>query len=311
MSGKRVRISFLVVFPVVIAIALAVVWTSANGATVSTPADTTARSAPKQPLNLRPPTPAELDVLHDAVEFRIRDCMAAQGVRYIPGPRSPGFGYRSFPYVIDDVGWAKAHGFGRDIEAKLDQDAKNGTAGRYYHSLSREQLDAYGQALTRGRLTGLSATSPLGGTVTHSDGGCEAEVWQQIYGSAAQWFQASTIVTNLDNIRHSMVQSDNKFAVAVHAWSKCMLGNGIAVADPATLQQTQLAKTGVTAQSQDIAVATFEAQCAVTSGLSRSVQELDHSYGDQLHTKYRSTYDTLYRLQLTALPLARSVARSK
>jgi hypothetical protein len=90
-----------------------------------------------------------------------------------------------------------------------------------------------------------------------------------------------------------------------------MLGNGIAAADPATLQQTQLAKTGVTAQSHDISVATFEAQCAVTSGLSLTAQELDHSYGDQLHAKYRSTYDTLYRLQLTALPLARGVVGSR
>jgi hypothetical protein len=292
----------LALVPVAIAIAVAGVWISASGAVVHT-------AFPKQPPKLRSPTSAELDILHDAVEFHIRDCMAADGFSYSPRPRNPGFGYRYFPYVIDDLAWAKTYGFGREITARLDREAEAGTDARYIRSLSRAQLDAYGQALTRNRLTGLSATNPLGGTVTHSDAGCETQAWQQIYGSAEQWFQLSTVATNVDSIRESMVRGDKKFGVAVRAWSECMRNNGIAATDPGTLQDNQLARTDAAAQPQDIPLATVEAQCALKSGLSKTAVELDQLYGAQLHEKYRSTYDTLYRLQLTALPLARSVVR--
>lgn len=268
-----------------------------------------ASAAPSRPVvvKLRPPTAAELDVLHDAVEFTIRDCMADAGFQYFPPPRTPAYGYRTFPYVEDDLTWAQAHGYGRDVMARLDQDAKSGPAARYFGGLSKARLAAFGMALTRGKLTGITVTSPLGGEMTHSDAGCETQAWQQVYGDAKAWFQMSTAATNLAGIRQSMVRADRRFAAAVTAWSGCMRTQGISAPDPGTLRDKQLAMTDPAAQQRDIAVASTEARCAQQSGFAKTASQLDDFHDRQLHVKYRSTYDTLYRLQLTALPFARSV----
>jgi hypothetical protein len=57
------------------------------------------------------PSPTEAAELYSAEQALIRDCMAANGFGYWPLP-PPVLGVDElFPFVIDDVSWARAHGY--------------------------------------------------------------------------------------------------------------------------------------------------------------------------------------------------------
>src|SRR4051812_27759853 len=91
---------------------------------------------------VRRPTSAEVETLHRAEQLLVRDCMKRQGFRYWPTPLRPSPDFRDFPYVVDDVAWAKAHGYGRDIEKRLDKETESSPRALYYRSLSESRKQA-------------------------------------------------------------------------------------------------------------------------------------------------------------------------
>lgn len=70
------------------------------------------------PVGVREPTAAESALLERAEQLLIRDCMRRRGFDYlvVPGTAQPA--YRNFPYVVDDAGWARRHGYGADLQRR-------------------------------------------------------------------------------------------------------------------------------------------------------------------------------------------------
>jgi hypothetical protein len=62
--------------------------------------------------------------------------------------------------------------------------------------------------------------------------------------------------------------------------------------------------------SQQAQVAVAEAQCAGSTGLTRIVDSLDREYAAEVSRKYRSSLETEWRLERSALPWARQVVHT-
>lgn len=277
----------------------------AVGAWIGDPAGET-KAGPQQ-ADVRRPTTAELETLHRAEQLLIRTCMKQQGFLYWPVPRLPAPDFRDFPYVVDDIAWAKVHGYGRDIEQRLDQEEPASPRARYYRSLPPQRQQAMGIALNGPASTGLEARSPLGGTLNHSDQGCTVASWRRLYGDVQTWYRSSETVSNLFGMRTGRVTADPAYQASVAAWSRCMNKRGYIATDPQELRATQLGKHGPDAERQDVPTATAEAECARSTGLTTTAHTLDRRTADALRTQYRAAFDAMWRMQTAALPTARSV----
>ncbi|MER6450654.1 hypothetical protein [Streptomyces venezuelae] len=266
------------------------------------PADGAGQRAPARALEA-----AELDVLHTAGELLVQDCVRAQGFSYWPVPRLPHPDWRDFPYGVDDVDWARGHGFGRRIERQLDEEAASGPAARYRSGLSAERLEALGVALMGPDAKGLSVGNPGGGTLSHSDRGCIAASWRQLYGDARLWYGASETVKQLGAVRTGRVDQDPAFRTALAGWSECVGRRGFPAAHPVRQRDEQLAQTGPAAEAQDVPTATAQAECARSTGLADTAQNLHRRYSDMIRAEYRAAFDAMRRMQVAALPTARDV----
>ncbi|MED7947722.1 hypothetical protein [Streptomyces sp. BE303] len=257
---------------------------------------------------VRRPTEDELDVLQRAEQLLIRDCMKEQGFSYFPVPRRPSADYREFPYVVDDVDWARTNGYGRAVERRLDEEDAVAPRTAYYRSLPPDRAQALGVALNGPSPTGLEVANPVGGRLTHSDQGCAVGAWQRLYGDARAWFGSSEVVNNLFGIRAGRVTQDPAYRDAVAVWSACVAGRGHPADDPRQLRDRQLSREGEAAEREDVPVAVSEAECARSTGLDTTVSGLDRRYADAVRAEHRAVFDTMWRLQTGALPTAREVA---
>lgn len=257
----------------------------------------------------RKPTAAQLDVLHRAEQLLIRDCMADKGFRYWPVPRVPAPDYREFPYGIDDETWAARHGYGRDIERRVERDWKDSEEKRYLDSLPKARYEAYGDALFGPSEGGnrLKATPPMGGVLSHSEKGCAADSWQSLYGDVRAWYRSIQVVNGLPGLRVGRVAEDPAFRSVLAKWRDCMKGRGHVAENPPALRDIRLRDTARGAQAKDVRAAVDEAECGRATGLSPTAKRLDRHYSDVLYREYRAAYDTARRMQVNALPKARGV----
>ncbi|WP_127500442.1 hypothetical protein [Actinoplanes solisilvae] len=251
-----------------------------------------------------PDKPA-LDVLHRAEEVLVRDCMARQGFTYEPRPRTPAPDVERFPYVVDDLEWARANGYGRAERRQLEQEASS--TASYYGGLPKEQQKAWLAAYHGDRASGLKADLPFGGTVGHSDQGCAARAWQDLYGDMREWFRVSRITDALGQMRVGQTSRDERYVAARKRWQECMSAEGFAAGAPLSFRIQQLEYEGADAEARDRAAAMSEARCAARSELSTVARQLDAANASALEKKYRAEYDTAERLRQAALPRARDV----
>ncbi|MET9319605.1 hypothetical protein ABZX75_05320 [Streptomyces sp. NPDC003038] len=267
------------------------------------PADGAHRQPP-----VRAADTAELDLLHTAGQLLVQDCMRAQGFSYWPVPRLPHPDFREFPYGVDDVAWARSHGYGRQIERRLDEEARSGPRGQYEDGLSPERREAMGVALVGPEPKGLEVKSPLGGTLSHSDRGCITESWRRLYGDVRLWYRSSETVNQLAAVRTSRVNQDPAFRTALAAWNECVGRRGFpAAGHPLRQREEQLRRTGAAAEAQDVPMATAEAECARSTGLADTAQDLHRRHSDRVQAENRAAFDAMRRMQLAALPTARDV----
>lgn len=268
------------------------------------------RSAAADPPAPNGPLPAaDLDLLHHAQQVLLRDCMASQGFRYWPMAREPYAALRDFPYVVDDLAWAKSQGYGRQLRAALDRQDRTEPNSHYYRALPPERRQAAARAINGSTFSGFSVRNPLGGVLSHSWDGCDAESWRQLYGNAEQWYQSSTVVRNLGPLRIGEVRESTEFRTALGPWSACMRRAGFAVADPAQLRDQRAADNGGTAPAADVRAATAEATCALSSGLAATARKLDLESARRLNREHAADYQTMWRLQAHALAIAKSMSQ--
>ncbi|MFF9088476.1 hypothetical protein ACF1BE_19015 [Streptomyces sp. NPDC014991] len=262
----------------------------------------------------REPGPRESRVLARAEQVLISRCMAARGFRYevtaVAG--TSGEGARSFPYVIDDVAWARAHGYGGRQERLRAEARRADPNQRYFHGLPPAARAAARTALMGSSPVGLSVRAPTRMTITASTEGCIADAERTLYGDLEGWFRVKVITINLRPVRETRVRRDRRYVAAVGQWAACMRAAGRPYAGPDESRQAAARyRERLPASEADAAgtaLAVIEATCATGTPLARVSRALDRSYGDRLRAQYREELVARWRFQNAALPMARRLA---
>ncbi|MFJ8723114.1 hypothetical protein [Streptomyces sp. NPDC093269] len=104
-----------------------------------------------------PATQAE--TLDLAKQILIGHCMRRHGFRFWVVPKRVEKTQRDFPYVIEDIDWAKLHGYGKDIQKKLENAEKRDPNQRYFSSLSAPPQGCRPEIHERSRPCGDVGTS--------------------------------------------------------------------------------------------------------------------------------------------------------
>ncbi|MDI3417737.1 hypothetical protein [Streptomyces luteolus] len=259
----------------------------------------------ESPGPAREPTRQERSLLHRAEQILLRDCMRERGFTYRMVAEHPVKDAREFPYVIDDVAWAREHGHGTDIQRKQRELRRDNPNQRYFQSLSPERRAAALEAANGARPDALTAKTPDGMRLTRSDEGCQAEAERRLYGDLAAWFQARSTLEVLPELTRQRVLEDSGFATAVRPWARCMRAAGHSFDNPAEVRK-KLAKQPLP-RNEEIRLAVAEAQCAHSSGLAKKVKALQKRFDTEFRQRFRSEVNTGQRLQLAAIPRARSI----
>jgi hypothetical protein len=247
--------------------------------------------------------------LHRAEQLLLRDCMRAQGFQYRPVPRDPVPEARDFPYVLDDVAWAREHGYGTDVRRKAAEMREKDVNQRYFRSLPPARRAQALRAANGPDPNGITARTPDGMVLRRSTEGCRSQAERTLYGDLAAWFQAEVTLESLTQMRRTRVLADPAFARAVGPWARCMRAAGHPYASPAHLRQEALPGPGEPAlpRGREIRLAVAEARCAAATGLARTAHELDRTHAVRLRHQYRSELRVAQRLRLGALPRADEV----
>ncbi|MGW6456382.1 hypothetical protein ACWF94_10715 [Streptomyces sp. NPDC055078] len=257
-------------------------------------------------------TSAERAQLDHAEQLLVRECMADRGFPYWVGPPLSADESRNVGQLLDDTAWARRHGYGSRITAKLLARRTADPNRRHRESLSGARLTAYTTALEGGPGTReLSVRVPTGGTVTSTLGGCAAQAEERLYGDRATWFAAAKVATNLSPVYVPKLLSDPRFTAAQSAWAVCMRRAGHDYATPGAirdaLERTRERMPEPRAFAVEVRLAVAEATCARSSGLADTGRRLERHYVDGLRGRYGDELATHSRLERAALTRAREI----
>jgi hypothetical protein len=253
-------------------------------------------------------TEAEASVLYKAQQVLVRNCLKQQGFSWSIPPEKPIPEAREFPYVIDDATWARAHGYGSDIEQKADEVRRSDPNQRYAESLSADRRQAAVEALTGKTAEGLSVALPSGGVIQRSDKGCQSEAERDLYGDLQSWYESQRITETLTTMRQQRVLGDARFTAGTKRWSECMKKAGHPYATPAEAHAEQVgAPKSRQSQQRETSIALTEVTCAQSSGLAATAKQLDREYEQALRTQYKATVARKLRMELAAVPKARAI----
>ncbi|MEV0459567.1 hypothetical protein [Catellatospora methionotrophica] len=267
-------------------------------------------AAAPRPQGVVPGDQAEL--LHAAEQILIGQCLDDRGFSYWPQPRNPVPELRDFPYVLDDVDWARRHGFGSELQRRFDEPQPGDPYSGYLRGLSPARRSAFLMALNGkpGGSGDLVAKLPNGMEVKRSDTSCVSLAEQRLYGDVRAWYQAKRVTDGLGGARVGLVTADPAYTVALHAWSACMRGRGFAYATPDDARAAVPDSTTPGAFAREVEIAVAEATCAVDSGMAATVASLDRHYAEVVTREQQSAVDTRARLATAALPRAREIVRA-
>lgn len=257
-------------------------------------------------------TDAEQVLVDEARELLIEDCMAAEGFRYRPVPVAGVEERQGLGYVLDDVGWAREHGYGTELQERLVAILQDDPNTAYANALPKAERLRYSIALD-GDATAdtLTAELPMGGAVQTPADSCVAHAKGELYGDFPEWFQAEKVATNLVGLYAPDLIADERFEAALTAWSECMQERGHDYPDPPAIREDLPRLTdGLSDEKaldveQELAVA--EAICATReTSLVSTTRDLESEYRGRLR-QYRDDVITYQRLQHAAVERAREI----
>jgi hypothetical protein len=252
-------------------------------------------------------TAREKTLLYDAEQILVQECMRRQGFTVWKVPQNPVPEAKDFPYGVDDVAWAKVHGYGSDIQRRIERVRATDPNRLYVQGLKPERSAAAIAALNGPSPVGLKAAMPGGGALTRSTQGCTSTSEAALYGDLPDWFRVNSVTNALPGVRRNQVFADPAFTRAVRKWSACMRKGGY---DYSGLDAAHAKFADVKtpkARSAEIRTAVAEAECSRSSGLSATANRLDQHYEAQLQKKYGATIRTRLRMENAALPKAASI----
>ncbi|WP_079131788.1 hypothetical protein [Streptomyces nanshensis] len=257
-------------------------------------------------------TAAETALLASAQEELVGRCMERHGFRYWPAAPPTRDELREFPYAVDDLGWARRHGYGGDLQREASRYQRTGPNAQYTKGLSADRRRAYAVTRTGDGTRAVEVTAPNGVDIRQNRTGCLAQAQGRLYGDFREWFRLSTVVTNLPD--HSgKIRRTALYGNAVEAWSACMKEKGHTYGSPSGLQTAlEKAADGATpreAHRIEVRLATAEAACARSTPLSATVRTLEKHYAEADRAQYGADIDAHRRMQLSALQRARHLVQ--
>ena len=247
------------------------------------------------------------ETLRLAEQLLIKKCMEKEGHKYWVEPPSRDDVSIRFPYVVDDPAWAGAHGYGTDLRREREAEVRSDPNQQYFHSVPAGTRAVLVSDLNGARPQGLSARLPNGIRVTHSDQGCQATAQRQLYGDLQAWFRATRVTDSLAGMRVGLVTDDKRYKAAVKPWARCMRERTYTYADPARARAAATLPGTPWPHAKEVRLASAEAACAVSSGLSSVAGSLDSEYRDRLRRSHPRETADLARLKREALPRAREI----
>jgi len=265
---------------------------------------------------------AERELLGRAEQRLIADCMRDKGFRYGPGP-APDRPRGKAPerrFGLDDVAWARRHGYGLAEEARSgDRDGKaadgNSPRARYVASLPPRRKAEFDRALNGTDRAAIVVPAPGRGQIFTSADGCQADARRRLYGDLRKWTEAKAAVLNLEYVTYDAVVAEPRYTRAAAGWQSCMKARGLAYPNSSeaigAVAKENRSRTAGKAWRHEVTVAVADAECNRAVGLARTGAHLqkEHVREAARHEFARQTrYYT--RAVTTALGRARSVVRS-
>jgi hypothetical protein len=248
---------------------------------------------------------ADKALLRSAEERLVHDCMAAAGFTYFEKPPVPKSDQPDFPYVVDDVAWARANGYGAGpVAPSVD------LAGQYFARLSKEQQDAWRTALV-GSGKQLSVELEPGRRLSASDKGCIASSRRTLYGDLPRWFKARRLTDSLGFLVQDRVRRDRRYVAAMADWAGCVKRLGYDADDPGELREVVAERNEGSAASvvraAEVEATVAEATCAQSTSLVRTLREVEPAHRAALTAERRSELAGLNGLEQAAVPRAKVV----
>ncbi|MFF8315687.1 hypothetical protein ACF06V_00820 [Streptomyces bobili] len=266
----------------------------------------------KAPARPAPLTDADRAVASQAEALLVRDCMERKGHRYWVAAPLDADETRSFGYVMDDVSWARKHGYGSRIKQKVLTAKKNDRNLSYRASLSGPAARTYVTDLAGGPGSEIMAVRlPAGGQVRLATGGCEGEAVRELYGDQGQWFRADKIATNLTPLYVPELVADRRFKTAQNRWAACMSAAGHPYRTPAdirsALSETTSGRSAAQAYRREVRLAVAEATCARRTGFGDTLRALEEEHSAPVRERYRAEITKRDQLERAALRRAEHI----
>ncbi|MCK1796196.1 hypothetical protein MTQ01_09305 [Streptomyces sp. XM4193] len=265
-----------------------------------------------------PLTEAQLHRVDSAEQRLIRACMKKAGYRYWISDSLTTDERRSVGYVLDDVDWAREHGYGGRIQRKVEKERAEDPNIAYTAQLSPSRRQGYDRALAGGQRSSddLTAELPGGGEVARPSRGCMAQAQHELYGDLPTWFRVSTIADNLTTLYVDRLKRDARFTGAVGRWADCMKERGHDYRSPDRLRaQLPDLTEGLDAKKAhrvEVRLAVDEAQCADSSTLGRTARELERRYrAKAVDDRYSDEIRRHRRMQQAAVHNARALTNNE
>lgn len=253
----------------------------------------------------RPVAATKDELLHRASERLIARCMTRHGFAYAEQP-PPSSTEPDFRYVLDDVGWARKHGYGTllDRPGAWERDANFGNLKK----LTPERQRAWQRTLM-GSGRQLVVDLPDRGRISAPDNGCTAEARRVLYEDLAGWYRVRRIVDHLGSYVAGKVVGASVYRTGLTAWATCVHKRGYAASSPQELRElvapTAQEPTGEQAGAREIAAAETEAECATSTGFSQTIGALEHRYRPEIERRFARELDALKSFERKAVPRAR------
>jgi hypothetical protein len=210
-------------------------------------------------------------------------------------------------YVVDDVAWARRHGFGSDLERRAAKLGRSDPNVRYFLSLSPSRKNAALRALNGARPEGLEARLPSGIVARRSDSSCTSQAERELYGDLQGWYRASKVAGSLFGVRVGRVMAHPSVVAATRRWATCMRVKGHPYSSPSQARYGATRSGGSRHRMTERRIAVAEATCARVTGLSVTARRLDRMYAAAVRDQYRADIAVARGLQLAALRRARSI----
>ncbi|MGV4888604.1 hypothetical protein ACSR0Z_18745 [Streptomyces viridosporus] len=270
------------------------------------------RDAVRPEERLRELTAAEEVLVEKAEQLLVEECMEKAGFRFWVTEVESVESRKGSVFVLDDVDWAKEHGYGGRFRRDAEEARRNGPNGTYANSLTQEERARYRAVLDGTPSSGmLSVALPGGGTVRTPRDSCHARAKGRLYGDFKTWFRVEKIATNLTPLYVPALTADKRFTKALAAWSRCMDGRGRNYSDPfeirAELDLLTDGLSGAAAHAVEVGLAVDEAECAEESSLADTARALEDEYRAQKTRRYGEEIAAFQRMRLTALDRAEDV----